>query len=68
MRNRILTAAFALTLPLVMSAQDVLVHVDTSREPIHQGKYKATMESLSDFQCSEWFRDAKFGIWAHWGV
>ena len=68
MRNRILTAAFALTLPLVMSAQDVLVHVDTSREPIHQGKYKATMESLSDFQCPEWFRDAKFGIWAHWGV
>ncbi len=22
---------------------------------------------LSQFQCPEWFRDAKFGIWSHWG-
>jgi len=24
-------------------------------------------ESLKKYQCPEWFRDAKFGIWAHWG-
>ena len=25
------------------------------------------MESLKQYECPEWFRDAKFGIWAHWG-
>ena len=25
------------------------------------------MASLMNYQCPEWFRDAKFGIWAHWG-
>ena len=25
------------------------------------------MDSLKQYQCPDWFRDAKFGIWAHWG-
>lgn len=25
------------------------------------------MESLKQYACPDWFRDAKFGIWAHWG-
>ena len=29
--------------------------------------FQPTLESLSTYQCPEWFRDAKFGIWAHWG-
>lgn len=45
----------------------VRVHVDTSKEPIAPGKYKPTWQSLSDYECPDWFRDAKFGIWAHWG-
>jgi alpha-L-fucosidase len=32
-----------------------------------QGPFQPTHESLSQFQVPEWFRDAKFGIWAHWG-
>ncbi len=24
-------------------------------------------EVLPDYECPEWFRDAKFGIWSHWG-
>jgi alpha-L-fucosidase len=31
------------------------------------GPYEPTMESLSHYRCPDWFRDAKFGIWAHWG-
>jgi alpha-L-fucosidase len=31
------------------------------------GKFSGTMESLTNYSCPEWFRDAKFGIWAHWG-
>jgi alpha-L-fucosidase len=30
-------------------------------------KFQPTFESLQQYQCPEWFRDAKFGIWAHWG-
>ena len=43
------------------------VIVNTAAEPVAQGKFQPTWESLSQYQCPEWFRDAKFGIWAHWG-
>ena len=48
-------------------APDFKVIVNTSREPVGEGSYQATVESLSSWTCPEWFRDAKFGIWAHWG-
>ena len=32
-----------------------------------EGKFKATDESLQQYTYPTWFRDAKFGIWAHWG-
>ena len=31
------------------------------------GLFQPAWESLTTYQCPEWFRDAKFGIWAHWG-
>ena len=31
-------------------------------------KFKPTFDSLSHYQCPEWFRNAKFGIWSHWGA
>ena len=46
---------------------DFKVIVNTSREAIAPGPWAPTVESLSDWECPEWFRDAKFGIWAHWG-
>src|SRR5947209_5466626 len=30
-------------------------------------QFAGTRESLSKYRVPEWFRDAKFGIWAHWG-
>lgn len=30
-------------------------------------KFEPTDESLQQYRYPEWFRDAKFGIWAHWG-
>ena len=35
--------------------------------PIAPGKFAGTLDSLTNYACPEWFRDAKFGIWAHWG-
>ena len=31
------------------------------------GPFQPSWESLSSYQVPDWFRDAKFGIWAHWG-
>lgn len=42
-------------------------HTQTQSLAIAPGRYQPTMESLAQYQCPEWFRDAKFGIWAHWG-
>jgi alpha-L-fucosidase len=41
--------------------------VSTSDEPMVPGKFAPTWDSLKQYQCPEWFRNAKFGIWAHWG-
>ena len=35
--------------------------------PPLSGPFAATAESLKAYQAPDWFRDAKFGIWAHWG-
>ena len=37
-------------------------------EPIETGIYQASWESLKQYgEAPEWFQNAKFGIWAHWG-
>ncbi|MEI6195628.1 MAG: alpha-L-fucosidase, partial [Verrucomicrobiota bacterium] len=35
--------------------------------PVAAGPFTGSMESLTNYSCPDWFRDAKFGIWAHWG-
>lgn len=56
-KNALFTAVFALaSLPAV--AEEL---------PLPEGPYEPTWESLRKYDCPEWFRDAKFGIWAHWG-
>jgi alpha-L-fucosidase len=36
---------------------------------IAPGKFQPTWASLeTNYECPEWFRDAKFGIWAHWSA
>jgi alpha-L-fucosidase len=35
--------------------------------PIAPGPFDPTRQSLKQYRCPDWFRDAKFGIWAHWG-
>lgn len=43
------------------------VIVNTQAESVAPGQFDPTWESLKQYQCPDWFRDAKFGIWAHWG-
>jgi alpha-L-fucosidase len=43
------------------------VIVSTTAEPVAPGKFAPTWDSLQQYRAPAWFRDAKFGIWAHWG-
>ena len=45
--------------------QKKLDHID---EVIAQGPYSEDWDSLSQHQTPKWFRDAKFGIFIHWGL
>jgi alpha-L-fucosidase len=36
-------------------------------ETIRKGPFEPTWASLRRYECPDWFRDAKFGIWSHWG-
>ena len=67
--KRVLFSLALMVFCIILGAQttDYKVIVDCSREPIAEGPYSPTPEGLSSYQCPEWFRDAKFGIWAHWG-
>ena len=46
------------------AAQEIAAHPDLAITP---GPFKGTRQSLREWQVPEWYRDAKFGIWAHWG-
>jgi len=43
------------------------VIVSTTNEPVTPGKFQPTWPSLRQYQCPDWFRNAKFGIWACFG-
>jgi alpha-L-fucosidase len=65
-----LVTAASLAAPRFFSragAADAPVVPPSSNLPIAPGPFQPTWDSLSNFQTPDWFRDAKFGIWAHWG-
>ncbi len=52
---------------LMLAAGAQLCLAQTENLPIAEGKFKPTDESLEQYEYPEWFQDAKFGIWSHWG-
>jgi len=54
-------------LAMNMQAQNYQITVSEKDEPMQTGQFQPTWESLQTYEVPEWFRDAKFGIWAHWG-
>lgn len=48
-------------------AQEYKVPVTNEKEKMACGQYQPQWESLKRHKTPEWFRNAKFGIWAHWG-
>jgi alpha-L-fucosidase len=71
---RNLACLAAATVPLLQCSAESIpstatpaVIVNTASEPVRKGKFQPAWESLKQYEVPEWFRDAKFGIWAHWG-
>ena len=75
MIRQILLASLLVTVLPTMAQKDNVwsthatpsVHVSEVHEKMQTGKFAPNYESLSQYQVPEWFRDVKFGIWAHWG-
>jgi alpha-L-fucosidase len=52
--------------PIPESAMPGVI-VNTAAEPMKTGKFQPSWESLKQYRVPDWFRDAKFGIWACFG-
>lgn len=66
------TLFFSLLCPAILSCSTAhqpscQVPVSEADEPMMKGKLEPTWESLKHYKVPEWYRNAKFGIWAHWG-
>ncbi len=66
LRSFLLIASLA-ALQAAATEPAVIRPVSAGTEPMQAGKFEPTWASLENYQTPEWFRDAKFGIWAHWG-
>ncbi|WP_207534552.1 alpha-L-fucosidase [Desertivirga arenae] len=70
MNRRDLLKKLALAIPALAVAKDLEAAdflINGYKEKMARGPFQPNWESLSAFQTPDWFRNAKFGIWAHWG-
>jgi alpha-L-fucosidase len=73
MNRRAVIRLIAGAVPALASAQiaeaEKFFHVQAAAQTpaIAKGPFSGTRESLQSYTIPEWFRDAKFGMWAHWG-
>jgi alpha-L-fucosidase len=63
----IFVITFLLNYSSAFAQESMEVIVNTSQEPVASGQFEPTWQSLSQYKVPDWFRNAKFGIWAHWG-
>ncbi len=68
-KRDVLTAPLlaALAGPLVAEAAQAADKSASGPLAITRGAFTPNVESLKTYQTPEWYRDAKFGIWASWG-
>jgi alpha-L-fucosidase len=63
--RRAFVAGMAATAPAGWLARNAAAQTAAPRQ-LAPGIFKPTWESLLQYKAPDWFRDAKFGIWAHW--
>jgi alpha-L-fucosidase len=70
MKRRNLLKNLAVTVPALYLANNLktgnFLSNLTFQEQIANGPFQPTWQSLKKYKTPEWYKDAKFGIWAHW--
>lgn len=66
MKRRELLKHMAAAIP-ALAVSPYLFAADGPAESIAAGPFTPDWKSLSGYRAPDWFRNAKFGIWAHWG-
>ncbi|MET3877351.1 alpha-L-fucosidase [Chitinophaga sp. OAE865] len=70
MKRRTVIKGLAGALPALWISKAMgngLAEIAAPGEPVAKGPFKASWESLKQYTVPDWYRNAKFGIWAHWG-
>ena len=74
-RWQLLSGCLAALLTTVLTAsiraenrEVVVIIMQRIDEVVAKGPFAADWQSLKSYQVPEWFTDAKFGIYTHWGV
>jgi alpha-L-fucosidase len=68
MNRRTLVKQLGLALPgYLLSKQVNASFLEKLEAQFVQSPFKASWGSLQNYTVPEWYRNAKFGIWAHWG-
>ncbi len=70
MKRREIIKALGIGVPslwLNKSTADSIFKTHHANAPIAKIDFKPNWQSLEQYKVPDWFRDAKFGIWAHWG-
>ena len=70
MKRRTLLKNLAVTVPALYLANNLkagnFLYNLPIRESIAEGPFQPSWQSLKQYKTPEWYKDAKFGIWAHW--
>jgi len=67
MKNILVVLLIILANQSINAQTDYRSPVTEEHEPVASGKFEDSWDSLRKYEVPEWFRNAKFGIWAHWG-
>jgi alpha-L-fucosidase len=66
-RNLLKNIALGVPAMQLSPALAIANKVSATIAQVDKGPFEATRASLRHYKIPDWFRDAKFGIWAHWG-
>ncbi|RYF98447.1 MAG: alpha-L-fucosidase, partial [Chitinophagaceae bacterium] len=68
MKRRDLIKQLGLAVPgLALSKSAAAAFLSANVNPVSDTTFNPTWQSLQNYKVPDWYRNAKFGIWAHWG-
>ncbi len=67
MNRRTLLKQLGLSVPAYLISKQAGAFMTVDDMQLAKGPFKASWDSLSGYTVPEWYKNAKFGIWAHWG-